>query len=226
MPANANTPQAVAQNTNVRVRVFVDYWNFQLRLNELEPDGRFQLDWKKLGPWLSKKACETASIEASRAAYEGMAVYSSFDPNTEAGRKLRGWLTMWMDRQPGIDVSARERKAKMPPNCPSCHKPITHCPHEGCGKKMAGTVEKGVDTLLVTDMIRLAWEEAYDIAVLASLDADLVPAVEFLNLKGRKVIHAGFPPRGVHLASAYWGSFDVAKQRDEIRYIPKPKPAA
>jgi uncharacterized LabA/DUF88 family protein len=58
-------------------------------------------------------------------------------------------------------------------------------------------------------MIRLAWEEAYDLAVLATSDRDLVPAVEFLSLKGRKVVHAGFPPLGSDLARACWASFDV-----------------
>lgn len=76
--------------------------------------------------------------------------------------------------------------------------------------------EKGVDTLIATDMIRLAWEEAYDVAVLASLDSDLKPAVEFLNLKGRKVVQAGFPPSGVDLATACWASFDVFPNRKEI----------
>ena len=47
--------------------------------------------------------------------------------------------------------------------------------------KIRATTEKGVDTYIATDMIRLAGEDAYDMAVLASLDGNLVPAVEFLN---------------------------------------------
>ena len=62
-------------------------------------------------------------------------------------------------------------------------------------------------------MIRLAWEQAYDVAVLAASDSDLVPAVEFLIAKGIKVIQAGFPPIGVDLATACWGSFDVFAKR-------------
>jgi len=81
---------------------------------------------------------------------------------------------------------------------------------------LAGTVEKGVDTAIATDMIRLAWEDAYEVAVLVSSDADLVPAVEFLDLKGRKVIQAGFPPKGVSLATACWASFDLFPQRAEF----------
>lgn len=65
-------------------------------------------------------------------------------------------------------------------------------------------------------MIRLAWEDAYEIAVLASSDADLVPAVEFLNQKGRRIVQAGFPPTGVRLATACWASFDVFGHRGEI----------
>jgi uncharacterized LabA/DUF88 family protein len=81
---------------------------------------------------------------------------------------------------------------------------------------MKATIEKGVDTLIATDMIRLAWEEAYDLAVLATSDADLVPAVDFLRLKARKVIQAGFPPIGSELATACWASFDVFPHRKEI----------
>jgi uncharacterized LabA/DUF88 family protein len=78
---------------------------------------------------------------------------------------------------------------------------------------MAGTVEKGIDTAIVTDMIKLAWADSYDIAVLVSADRDFIPAVEFLGSKGLKVVHAGFPPTGMELARNCWASFDVKKQK-------------
>lgn len=81
---------------------------------------------------------------------------------------------------------------------------------------MVGTVEKGVDTFIATDMIRLAWENAYEIAVLASSDSDLVPAVKFLDQKAKKVVQAGFPPVGVDLATACWASFDIWPSKNEI----------
>jgi uncharacterized LabA/DUF88 family protein len=65
-------------------------------------------------------------------------------------------------------------------------------------------------------MIRLAWENAYDVAVLATSDSELVPAVKLLSLKGLKVIQAGFPPKGVDLATSCWGSFDVYSDRKAI----------
>ena len=213
--------QSLAPISKVRVRVFVDYWNFQLRLHEVN-HGKFNIDWRKVGPWLAQKACQTAGLDGGQLSFDGMAVYSSYDPKTPSGRQFNNWMASWMNRQPGIDVKCLERKAKQPPVCPACHKQITHCPHTACGQQIAATVEKGVDTLIATDMIRLAWEEAYDIAVVASSDADLVPAVEFLNLKGRRVIQAGFPPGVFALATACWGSFDVAKDRREIEFKKNP----
>ena len=85
---------------------------------------------------------------------------------------------------------------------------------------MARTVEKGIDTALATDMIKFAWEGAYDVGVLVSSDADFVPVVEFLDSKGIRVVQAGFPPIGSALATACWGSFDLLARREEFRRPP------
>jgi uncharacterized LabA/DUF88 family protein len=81
---------------------------------------------------------------------------------------------------------------------------------------MVSSGEKGVDTLIVTDMIRLAWENAYDMAVLASSDRDLIPAVKYLDQKGKKVVHAGFREIGSDLARSSWASFDISPKIAEI----------
>ena len=54
------------------------------------------------------------------------------------------------------------------------------------------------------------------VAVLATSDSDLVPAVEFIISKGARVVKAGFPPTGVDLATACFASFDVFAKRAEI----------
>ncbi len=74
---------------------------------------------------------------------------------------------------------------------------------------MRGTEEKGVDTRIVADMISLAWADAYDVAVLVSADRDFVPVAEFLQTKGIKVIHGGFPPKGSHLSQKCWANLNV-----------------
>ena len=217
------TTQLPASVQRPRIIVFVDYWNFQPTINEIEAYGlgvknaRFPIDWIKLGPYLAEKAFELIKPRPSTFSYDGMNLYASYNPQTEEGRKFRKWATGWLDRQAGIQVDCRERKPKALPRCPTCHREITHCPHVGCEKKIIATVEKGVDTLIATDMIRFAWEDAYDVAVLATLDSDLVPAAQFLATKGLKVVQAGFPPKGFDLATTCWASIDVGAVRNEIR---------
>jgi NYN domain len=204
-----------------RIRVFIDYWNLQLTLNEREgvathqDDVRFKLDWRGLPAWLSKKAAEKAGVP--NYSYEGAIIFASHDPNAHDGGKFNNWASNWLNRQPGIQVQCPARHSRSKPKCNICHREISICPLSDCGAKISGTVEKGVDTAIATDMIRLAWEDAYEIAVLASSDADLVPAVKFLDQKGKKVVQAGFPPSGIHLAKACWASFDIFAKRDEIR---------
>lgn len=210
-------PAELAERT--RIRVFVDYWNLQLTLNEREGqetgngDERFKLDWSRLPGWLAAAAASVAGV--TNHSYDGAIIYASYDPKTLDGKKFHNWATTWLDRQPGIQVQCRPRRPRQPIKCNHCHQRVLTCPN--CQKALSGTVEKGVDTAIATDMIRLAWENAYDIAVLASLDADFIPAVSFLDQKGKKVIQAGFPPKGTDLATACWASFDLFARRNEIR---------
>ncbi len=225
MTAPLANPALPSSAPKMRVRVFVDYWNFQLSLNAREAkrrgvdDYRFEIDWQKLGPWLARKACAVVNCAQGEHSFDGVIIYTSFDPSNPQGVKFRGWAEGWLDRQPGIQVHCRPRHRRSDIACPICHESIVDCPH--CGKRMRSTIEKGVDTLIATDMIRLAWENAYDLGVLATSDSDLVPAVEFLNLRGRKIVQAGFPPIGIDLATACWGSFDVFADRKEIERKPR-----
>jgi len=53
-------------------------------------------------------------------------------------------------------------------------------------------VEKGVDVALATDLIGMAWEDAFDTAIIVSGDADYVGAVSKVMSKGRNVEVASF----------------------------------
>lgn len=206
----------------MKIAVFIDYWNFQLTLNSRIAadrglvDYRAKIDWKAVGQLLATEACGVLAVDPATLSYEGCYVYTSFNPSTEEGRKFRNWATTWLDRQPGVNVQARERRRKSAPKCPSCHQQITHCPHAGCLQEIIATEEKGVDTFLVTDLLRLGLSNSYDVAVLASLDADMVPAVNYIQTMGKKVIQAGFPPSGVTLATECWGSFDTFRLAGQI----------
>ncbi len=199
----------------MRIAVFVDYWNFHLTLDTKQGKAknvigyRSNIDWNAVGPLFANAACPVLSVDPKNLSYEGIYIYTSFNPSNESGKKYSRWANGWLNRQPGINVQIRERKPKSLPKCPVCHKEITHCPHTGCGQPIQAMVEKGIDTLLVTDLIRLAVSNSYDAAVIVSSDADMVPAVEFVQTFGKKVIQAGFPPIGIDLATKCWGSFDI-----------------
>ena len=191
--------------TNPKVRYFVDFWNFQLTLNEVAPKG-YKLDWKEFPSWLSYRASE---ITGQHLQFDGIHIYMSYNRRSAKDRRLRDWAMNVLDRLPGTQVILRERKAKGPPTCPSCHKLVSLCPY--CGATMSGTVEKGSDVALVTDLLTLAWDGAWQVAVLVSSDRDFIPAVERLGTRGFRIINAHFPPKGMHLARTCWASIDLRK---------------
>jgi len=212
MAINEPTPFAFQ-----KLRIFIDFWNFQLALNDVVHPG-YRPDWKKFPLWLMQQAAILIpSGSLSNLQFEGTHVYLSFDPKSAKESKLREWATNTLNRFPGVQVTCRERKWKSPPTCQSCHQEIGQCPH--CGSAVLRTIEKGIDTAIVTDMIKLAWEDAWHIAILVSSDRDFIPAVEFLSAKGHKVINAGFSPRGFELARTCWASIDLTSHTTEFERL-------
>lgn len=127
-------------------------------------------------------------------------------------------MTFLSTRVPGCTVHFVERQRKKSgPKCPKCYSVVHNCP--SCAADMRGTEEKGVDTRLATEMISHAWEDAYDLAVVVSADRDFAPVIEFLQAKGKNVIHAGFPPKGALLRQVSWGSINLSTKLDELRKV-------
>jgi uncharacterized LabA/DUF88 family protein len=196
-----------------RVRIFIDFWNFSLSLRRV--DSTFKVDWRPIGPLMTAEAGELVD-KTIPASFEGLHVYGSFDPAKPQDAKLRNWFTNTLDKMPGVKVVLLERQQKKGyPKCPHCQAESTHC--QKCGGDLRGTEEKGVDTRMVTDMISLAWADAYDAAVLVSSDRDFVPVAEFLQTKGIKVIHGAFPPSGSHLSQSCWANLNLPKLMDAFR---------
>jgi len=52
---------------------------------------------------------------------------------------------------------------------------------------------KGDDIHLASDMIKCAYEDNYDIAIIVSGDEDFIPAIKIVQSKGKRVINAFFP---------------------------------
>ncbi len=61
-------PQA-AQQSVTRVRVFVDFWNYELSMKAVEPG--FRTDWRALGPGLVSEAARVINA-VGRSDYQGM----------------------------------------------------------------------------------------------------------------------------------------------------------
>lgn len=197
-----------------RLRVFIDFWNFQLSLNANTHD-QLKLDWIKLPVWLANRADEVlTSFGEPAGRYLGGIVYASYDPWKPEDKNMLHWLETVVARAPGIQLVTKERKPKSPPVCPSCHTAIEVCPH--CNEPVRRMGEKGIDTGLVTDLLKHAWEDTYDTAVLVSSDADFIPAVKFIQEKGKRVIHVGFPPNGMELQRECWSSLNLASLIDSI----------
>jgi uncharacterized LabA/DUF88 family protein len=188
-----------------RARVFIDYWNFQLSWNQ--STNRAACDWRAL-PAALVNAChatlKTVGFDESLSLEETI-VHASVEVGDG---KQRAWFTNFLDRQPSYDVKIRDRRPRpRKMYCKKCSTETSACP--ACGEPFRGAAEKGVDTALVTDLLSLAWQAAYDVAILVTSDADFIPAVEHVQAKGLKVVNAAWPGLGFELKAACWANFDM-----------------
>jgi ferredoxin len=190
----------------VRARVFIDFWNFQLGWNDLT--GKIPCDWSRLPAELVKEAGKlvAATGDTTGLVLDETIVHASVEDPREA--KLRAWLTSWLAKQPSYDVKIRPRRSrKTRVHCRSCGAYMDSC--STCAMPLASSPEKGVDAALVTDLLSLAWQRAYDVAVLVSGDADYIPAVEYVQSQGLKVVNAAWATKGHELRQQCWASFDL-----------------
>lgn len=198
-----------------RLRVFIDFWNFQLNWNDRT--AKKPPDWPKIPRIFADEArrlMATGGSTDSLVLHETR-VYASYDPASPKDTKLRGWLDAFLDRQPSFRVYTRERKSHVRPlHCAACGVEIPVCPK--CSVPFRQSTEKGVDSAIVTDLISLAWEQAYETAILVSSDADFVPAVERLQEKGFKIINATWRGHGHQLARVCWASFEIDRLADGL----------
>ena len=189
----------------MNLRIFVDYWNFQLTWNERTNGAH--CDWPRLPKSLTAAAAALLENEGLGAlTLQETRVY----PGYEAGREapLKNWLHNFLDRQPGFRVFTSERHWRAHPvHCRSCGAHTVLCP--SCNAAFGRAAEKTIDARIVTDLIGLAWESAYDVAVLVSSDKDFIPAVEHLQSKNVHVINATWQGRGHELAKICWASFEL-----------------
>jgi len=105
------------------------------------------------------------------------------DRNLEQVRVYTGVPTPEKDRR-GNQITQRRLAAWVSDN-PKCveifPRPLSYPPREGR--------EKGVDVELAIDIVEMALDDKYDIAIIASADTDLVPALQ--------MVHSRYPEKVV-----------------------------
>jgi hypothetical protein len=73
------------------------------------------------------------------------------------------------------------------------------------GNTVIRTVEKGVDTSIVTDLFSGAINLTYDVALLVSNDSDFCPAIQTIQDRlDKQIVHVGFRRGGDEIRSMCW----------------------
>jgi hypothetical protein len=175
------------------VKLHVDFWNFQLSWNNAMSSSTQQvkLGWRQMP---SNLMAELPTIfgPTEQFSYRGTHVFASVDPRP--GSKDEGLKRFLhsLNQATGYQVIVRDRKPKK-----------DHCPH--CDKDIDRMVEKGVDASIVTALYEGAINNAYDIALLFSNDADHIPAIKTIQDRlNKQIVHVGFKAGGSAVRSAAW----------------------
>lgn len=204
VPGSIGSPYSFAF-APMNLRIFIDYWNFQITWNERT--GGARCDWQQLPASLTRAAVYLlATAGLGTLTLQETRVYAGYEAGREAA--LKNWLHNFLDRQPGFRVFTSERHWRAHPvHCRTCGASTDRCP--SCNSEFGRAAEKTIDARIVTDLIGLAWEGAYDVAVLVSSDKDFIPAVDYLQSKNIHVINATWHGRGHELAKICWASFEL-----------------
>jgi uncharacterized LabA/DUF88 family protein len=168
-----------------RVVVFVDYQNAYKRAREVfgdpaDPDYRFgQLFPRRLGVLLRQRAEDAGKNRELKEVrvYRGEPD-AKRSPVGQAAcqRQVRFW-----NAQEAVRAFTR----------PLDYRPILW----ENGKAVDWEVrEKGIDVMLAVDMVRGAYENEYDVAILMSADTDLIPAAEAVLDIGKWIEFAAWRP--------------------------------
>jgi len=81
--------------------------------------------------------------------------------------------------------------------------------------------EKGVDVKLAVDILDMAYQNKYDIAVIVSSDTDLIPAIIRAKELGKKIEHIGFSHRPSFAMQRYANLNRLLSRVELEKFLPK-----
>jgi uncharacterized LabA/DUF88 family protein len=177
----------------MRVAIWLDGNNFYAGWRLTAAGSR--IDFGDLARWITHQA---GGSELTGAWY-----YTGVDGEAEESKavasraRLGGFLTM-LEHVPGFFVKRFPRVTR-----------TSHC--SSCGAEHTYSQEKGVDTNMVVDMIRLAANNAFDVMVLVTGDADHIPGVQAVREYGKRVLVCTWGGYGLsqRLRAESWGHLDL-----------------
>ena len=162
-----------------RVMVFIDYQNTYMaaRTEFAGPADEFDYVFGQISPRAVGDLIVARRSGHHQSELAGVRVYrgqpsASKDPRGYGASRAQ--VDAWR-RQDGVVAVTRPLRY-----------PIGYPDHSPRGEK---PMEKGIDVELAVDMVTMAVENRYDVAVLFSLDTDLKPPLEFVVRRS----HAGGP---------------------------------
>lgn len=174
----------------MRVALFFDGPNFYRSMEVVRAD--LEVDYERLADWLVTR------VGGPQAELIGAWYHTGLSDQPLLDRFLRG-----LELRPGYYVR-RHRVVERSTTCPRC------------GESSQGRVEKGVDTAIAVDMVRMTARGILDRAVLLSGDEDMLPAVQAVQEMGRPVWLASWGGIGLSmpLRSAAYGHIDLLEGVD------------
>jgi hypothetical protein len=201
-----------------RVFVFIELAELLAELGGL-PAAETALDWEGFPAWLAVGGTSAALLTpAERLRYVGTVIYTVDEPADRKGARgvpgASGGVIAQLAKDPLVEVRALRESVATAGDClacdlartPGCH----HCRNTNSPLSRLGGA---VGDAIATDIFRLVREDALDIAVLLSAAPALRTVIRFVEGRGKRVVHAAFPPRGHELSDASLGMVDLTALR-------------
>jgi uncharacterized LabA/DUF88 family protein len=190
----------------LRVVVFLDYWNFQIGWNHRAPlnhqGKRAACDFLSL-PQEAVALGEGALGAQARAPLRLVQtrIYASHDPDNPKDLQNREWMTRILGQREGFSIRNTPRFARSEPTrCRECSHEVASCPR--CKRPYKRAAEKTVDAAIIVDLLSMAWDNLYDVALLISSDHDFLPAIDTLHHHNMRVINGRWSDQGTRLADS------------------------
>lgn len=151
-----------------------------------------KLDWSRLPGVILSQLKSLDYLREETLEHRGTTVYASTHPRpTKEDIEQERWLRFKLDQLAGYTVKFSQRQLQKG-KCSQGHVTSQY-------------VEKGVDTKIACDMLASAIRDSYDIGIVISNDADLIPSIECVqDVLDKRIVHAGLGDACQYIRSAAW----------------------